>query len=59
MVSANRQKIIVRQAPAMATGMFSIVVSSGRGCRFCEDGCVAGAEFNRFPSQDIRCFAGQ
>jgi hypothetical protein len=25
MVSANRQKIIVRQAPAMATGMFSIV----------------------------------
>ena len=26
MVSANRQKIIVRQAPAMATGMFSIVV---------------------------------
>ncbi|HKR41112.1 MAG TPA: hypothetical protein VJU59_15795 [Paraburkholderia sp.] len=26
MVSANRQKIIVQQAPAMATGMFSIVV---------------------------------
>ncbi|MCP3720731.1 hypothetical protein [Paraburkholderia sp. CNPSo 3281] len=26
MVSANRQKIIGRQAPAMATGMFSIVV---------------------------------
>ncbi|MEX3953129.1 hypothetical protein AB4Y40_35945 [Paraburkholderia sp. EG287B] len=26
MVSANRQKIIVRQAPAVATGMFSIVV---------------------------------
>ncbi|MFX1689792.1 hypothetical protein PWR05_35595 [Paraburkholderia sp. A2RI-6] len=26
MVSANRQKIIVRQAPAMATGMVSIVV---------------------------------
>lgn len=25
-VSANRQKIILRQAPAMATGMFSIVV---------------------------------
>ena len=26
MASANRQKIIVRQAPAVATGMFSIVV---------------------------------
>ena len=59
MVSANRQKIIVQQAPAMATGMFFDRSASGRGCRFFEDGCVAGAEFNRFPSQDIRCFAGQ
>ncbi|WP_154678225.1 hypothetical protein [Paraburkholderia nodosa] len=59
MVTANRQKIVVRQAPAMATGMLSIVVLLVGDVDSSKDCCVAGAEFNRFPSQDIRCFAGQ
>ncbi|MCP3727467.1 hypothetical protein M3I53_30830 [Paraburkholderia sp. CNPSo 3272] len=32
--------------------------ASGRGWRFVADSVVTGAEYNRFPSQDIRCFAG-
>jgi hypothetical protein len=57
MVSANRQKIIVRQAPAMATGMFLIVALLVGDVDFSRT-VVASAEFNH-PSQDIRCFAGK
>ena len=57
-VSANRQKIILRQAPAMATGMFLIVVlRSGKSIRRGQCYCCRGVQPSSFTGYPLFCRA--